>query len=302
MERARRRARGPARGAARAARPGSHRRRARSTRLGPRDHYEQAVAAGGRAHRRRGAGEGRAGPRGHGRARPPPTTPAPIFGALRELFPSCFCFCVGTPEAAFIGASPELLIRRRGAVAATVALAGSTRRSADPAVDDHLGEQMLHSAKVREEHEIVARRIERALRPHSVWVAGRGGARGRAGREHPAPRDADPAPSSPTRARRSSWPGLLHPTPAVGGEPREAAVRPDRASSRASTAAGTPARSAGWTPPRTASSASRCAPACCATAPRTSTPAAASSPARTPPPSWPRPRSSSRRCCRCCAG
>ncbi len=37
-------------------------------------------------------------------------------------------------------------------------------------MDDHLGEQMLHSAKVREEHEIVARRIARALRPHSVWV------------------------------------------------------------------------------------------------------------------------------------
>ena len=81
---------------------------------------------------------------------------------MRELFPSCFCFCVGSPEATFVGASPELLIRRSGAVAATVALAGSTRRSADPAVDDHLGEQMLRSAKVREEHEIVAGRIEQA--------------------------------------------------------------------------------------------------------------------------------------------
>ena len=56
--------------------------------------------------------------------RRPAHDPGPILGALRELFPSCFCFCVGTPEAAFIGASPELLIRRRGAVAATVALAG----------------------------------------------------------------------------------------------------------------------------------------------------------------------------------
>ena len=51
--------------------------------------------------------------------------------------------------------------------AATLALAGSTRRSADPAVDDHLGEQLLRSDKDREEQAIVARRIERALRPHA---------------------------------------------------------------------------------------------------------------------------------------
>ncbi len=56
-------------------------------------------------------------------------------------------------------ASPELLVRREGQRASTVALAGSTRRSADPAVDDHLGEQLLRSDKDREENAIVARRI-----------------------------------------------------------------------------------------------------------------------------------------------
>ncbi|HEY1356272.1 MAG TPA: chorismate-binding protein, partial [Solirubrobacterales bacterium] len=30
--------------------------------------------------------------------------PGAVFGALREHFPSCFCFCCGTPEAAFVGA------------------------------------------------------------------------------------------------------------------------------------------------------------------------------------------------------
>ena len=96
--------------------------------------------------------------------------PAPIFGAMREQFPACFCFCCGTPEAAFIGASPELLVRRSGASVSTVALAGSTRRSSDPAVDDHLGEQLLRSDKDRREQRIVAKRIVRALRPHAVWV------------------------------------------------------------------------------------------------------------------------------------
>jgi isochorismate synthase len=144
--------------------------------------------------------------------------PAAIFGAMREQFPACFCFCCGTPEAAFIGASPELLVRRAGAGVSTVALAGSTRRSSDPAVDDHLGEQLLRSDKDRREQRIVAERIVRALRPHAVWV------------------EAAPEPeivkvaniqhlATPVIAQlaepRSAIEiaGLLHPTPAVGGEP-----------------------------------------------------------------------------------
>jgi isochorismate synthase len=149
--------------------------------------------------------------------------PAALLGALRDLFPSCFCFCFGTPEAAFIGASPELLVRRSGAVAATVALAGTSPRSADPAVDDHLGEAMLRSPKVRDEHGIVVRRIERTLRPHSVWVHGEG----------------EPFVvkvgnlqhlATPIRAQLADshsaveLAGFLHPTPAIGGEPRGAAL------------------------------------------------------------------------------
>jgi isochorismate synthase len=150
--------------------------------------------------------------------------PAALYGALRELFPSCFCFCCGSPEGAFVGASPELLVRRSGSSAATVALAGSTRRSADPSVDDHLGEQLRTSSKDRSEHEIVVRRIERALRPYSVWV------------------EAAPEPElikvaniqhlgTPIHAQlaepRSAveLAGYLHPTPAVGGEPRGRALR-----------------------------------------------------------------------------
>src|SRR5262249_59283871 len=93
-----------------------------------------------------------------------------VLGLLREAFPSCYVFAVGRGDAVFVAASPELLVRREGQRASTVALAGSARRSADPAVDDHLGEQLLQSAKDREENAIVARRIVRALRPHSVWV------------------------------------------------------------------------------------------------------------------------------------
>jgi salicylate biosynthesis isochorismate synthase/menaquinone-specific isochorismate synthase len=156
-------------------------------------------------------------------AAPAAHDPAALLGALRELFPECFCFCFGTPEASFIGASPELLVRRSGAVAATVALAGTTSRSADAAVDDHIGETMMRSPKVREEHGIVVRRIERTLRPHSVWVHAEG----------------EPFVvkvgnlqhlATPIRAQLAEshsaieLAGFLHPTPAIGGEPRQPAL------------------------------------------------------------------------------
>ncbi len=149
---------------------------------------------------------------------PAPHDAAAVFGVLREGFPSCFCFCAGRGEQAFVAASPELLIRREGMRASTLALAGSTRRSADPSVDDHLGEQLLRSDKDRAEQAIVVRRIERALRPHSVWVA--------TAEEPVIVRMANIQHlASPIRAQLRKpvgavrLAGLLHPTPAVGGEP-----------------------------------------------------------------------------------
>jgi salicylate biosynthesis isochorismate synthase/menaquinone-specific isochorismate synthase len=187
----------------------------------PPSHYEEAVA---RAVQRIRDGEIEKvvlarevevhAPRAH--------DPGAVLGLLREEFPACFVFAVGRGDAVFLAASPELLIRRDGQRASTVALAGSTRRSADPAVDDHLGEQLLHSDKDREENAIVARRIARVLAPHSVWVT------------------AAPEPSlvqvaniqhlgAPIRAQLAkpigavALAGMLHPTPAVGGEPGEKA-------------------------------------------------------------------------------
>jgi len=154
---------------------------------------------------------------------PRPHDPAAVLGALRDGFPACYCWCVGTPELAFVGASPELLVRREGPRAQTVGLAGTTRRSADPAVDDHLGERLLHSAKVREEQAIVARRIQRSLGPVSLWVA--------AAEEPVVVRVQNVQHlATPIRAQLADpipaieLAGLLHPTPAVGGEPAEAAL------------------------------------------------------------------------------
>ncbi len=149
---------------------------------------------------------------------PRPYDPAAVLGVLREEFPSCFVFCVGRGDAALVAASPELLVRREGHRVSTLALAGSTRRSADPAVDAHLGEALLRDEGYREEHAIVARRIERMLRPHAIWVA--------AAPEPELVRIANIQHlATPIRAQLAApidaleLAGLMHPTPAVGGEP-----------------------------------------------------------------------------------
>jgi salicylate biosynthesis isochorismate synthase len=149
--------------------------------------------------------------------------PGAVLGVLREAFPSCFVFCVGRGEGTLVAASPELLVRRQGQRVSTIALAGSTRRSADPAVDAHLGERLMRDASYREEHAIVARRIERTLNRYAIWVA------------------AAPEPAlvrianiqhlaTPIRAQLAApveaieLAGLMHPTPAVGGEPAGGAL------------------------------------------------------------------------------
>jgi isochorismate synthase len=154
---------------------------------------------------------------------PAPHDVPAVLGVLREAFPSCHVFCAARGDGAFIAASPELLVRREGLRAGTLALAGSTRRSADPAVDDHLGEQLMRSAKDREEQAIVSRRIVRALRPHSVWVT--------AAEEPVVVKMANIQHlATPIRAQLAhpvsavELAGLLHPTPAVGGEPMADAV------------------------------------------------------------------------------
>ncbi|HEX2415240.1 MAG TPA: isochorismate synthase [Thermoleophilaceae bacterium] len=196
--------------------------RTRLASAAPPSHYEHAVE---RAVERIRAGELEKvvlarEVRAHGAS---PYDPAAVFGALREVFPACYCWCVGTPELAFAGASPELLVRRDGQRAQSVALAGTTRRSADPAVDDHLGEQLRRSAKNREEQDIVTRSIERTLDPVSLWVAAA---------DEPALVKVHNVQhlATPIRAHLADplpaveLAGMLLPTPAVGGEPRERAL------------------------------------------------------------------------------
>ncbi|MFY9487335.1 MAG: isochorismate synthase [Solirubrobacterales bacterium] len=137
---------------------------------------------------------------------------------LRERFPECTTFAIGRAESAFIGASPELLIRREGRRASTMALAGSARRAADPEMDEHLGSRLLTSVKDNLEHVIVVRRIERTLGRLSAWVAV--GERPELIKVKNIQHLATPIRAQLTEPHPAiELAGMLHPTPAVGGEP-----------------------------------------------------------------------------------
>lgn len=61
------------------------------------------------------------------------------------------------------GASPELLVRKRGPLVTSMPLAGSRPRSDDPEVDRAAATSLLASAKDRDEHAFVVRQIAASL-------------------------------------------------------------------------------------------------------------------------------------------
>jgi menaquinone-specific isochorismate synthase len=143
-----------------------------------------------------------------------------VLGRLRALYPSCTIFSVG----GFVGASPELLASRRGAEVRSHPLAGTVARSGDPATDDSLTAALLASAKDTAEHRVVVQAVVDALSQVCAEM------------------DVPPAPSivslrnvshlgTLVKGRLGSpWPSALelaarlHPTPAVAGTPRPAAL------------------------------------------------------------------------------
>ena len=70
---------------------------------------------------------------------------------------------------AFLGSSPEVLVKLADGQVNTVALAGTRRRGAGPE-DSALGEALLESAKDQTEHALVAAAIVDALEPYASTV------------------------------------------------------------------------------------------------------------------------------------
>jgi menaquinone-specific isochorismate synthase len=151
--------------------------------------------------------------------------PRSVAARLAVRFPGCFTFlCDG-----LVGASPELLIRRTGRHAESLVLAGTIRRGATPEEDAELEKELLSSAKDGIEHRYAAESVNEILggvctdvvadpSPHLLRLANVSHLATHVEAWLPSP-----APSALALA------ALLHPTAAVGGTPREAAVEMIRA-------------------------------------------------------------------------
>ncbi len=142
---------------------------------------------------------------------------------LEERHAECIVFAVARGGRTFLGASPERLVKVDGRTVRATSLAGSIARGSDAEDDARRAAALMHSAKDREEHDIVVRALTTELAELC---------------------DAVTAPSAPalltlrdvhhlytpiTAHRREGTDILgiierLHPTPAVGGAPRAEAL------------------------------------------------------------------------------
>ncbi len=149
-----------------------------------------------------------------------------VVNALRRLAasaPESTVFAFRRGDRTFLGATPERLVRTAGRAFRTVAIAGSTGRGSDAAEDAALAAELLASDKEREEHEVVVASIRERLGPVAERL------------------DIQPEPGvlvlrhvqhlvteieGVLRERESllALAERLHPTPAVGGEPRDLAL------------------------------------------------------------------------------
>ncbi|WP_245930281.1 isochorismate synthase [Allonocardiopsis opalescens] len=155
---------------------------------------------------------------------PGPVDLPALLRVLAGRDPSGHTFAVGLPERdgrprTLVGASPELLVSRRGREAVSYPLAGSAPRGRDAAEDRRNSAALLASAKDRYEHALVVDAVAETLRPYcarldvpaephlvrtaAMWHLGTL-VRGEL---------ADPGVSALDLAR------ALHPTPAVCGWP-----------------------------------------------------------------------------------
>lgn len=127
------------------------------------------------------------------------------------------------PYHAFFGATPELLASVQDRDVRTMALAGSIRRSANAAQDAELADQLLHDPKERYEHGVVVDRVRERISTlaDDVYVGETGVLRLSNIQHLHTPitgRLREPVGILPVAA-------ALHPTPALGGEPRELALQ-----------------------------------------------------------------------------
>jgi isochorismate synthase len=151
---------------------------------------------------------------------PEPIDSPAVLRSLGERYPGCRIFSFRAGDSTWLGASPELLVELEQGTVRAASLAGSRPRGDDPIADRRLAEELLDSRKERAEHGFVVSAIAGALAPVCSGV------------------EMPPAPSLMRMANIQHLytpvtgivrPGVdildlvsrVHPTPAVGGWPRE---------------------------------------------------------------------------------
>jgi menaquinone-specific isochorismate synthase len=152
--------------------------------------------------------------------------PIDVPAVLRRLeasAPESTIFAIGHGQRTFLGATPERLVRTDGHDFRTVAMAGSVRRGSDDDEDARLAGELVASEKEREEHRVVVDMLRETLEPLATRL------------------EVEPAARvirlrhiqhlvTLVSGRLREQAGILdlverlHPTPAVGGAPRELAL------------------------------------------------------------------------------
>lgn len=153
-----------------------------------------------------------------------PFHPLRALNALRESYAECFAFSVANGRGqSFIGASPERLLRVQAGRLSTEALAGSARRGATASEDAMLGAALLRNEKELREHRCVVDSICRRL--SALGLSPEAGERPVLRRLANVQHLHTPIHALlPEGVRLLDVLAALHPTPAVGGSPREKAV------------------------------------------------------------------------------
>lgn len=143
-----------------------------------------------------------------------------ILHRLVSNNPGCFIFGYHKEGRTFLGASPEILVQKEGSCITSYALAGTIGKTAENR--EAQGQRLLHDDKNVREHGIVVRMITESMKRLASSVT------------------AGPmelmelknlfhlrtlVTAEDNEHSLLDWSGVLHPTPAMGGQPRDVSLK-----------------------------------------------------------------------------
>lgn len=150
--------------------------------------------------------------------------PIDVLVRLKQNYPGCYRFLFEpVPGHAFYGATPELLAEVSKSELRTAALAGSIRRGTTVEEDAALGHELMTNPKERHEQALVVDVLEEQLRPivTRLKIAPQPGLLKLNNIQH-----LQTAITGKLKSTKGILPVVeaLHPTPALGGRPRDIAL------------------------------------------------------------------------------